>query len=121
MQRLPLEGQDGQESFGVCWNSDTDSGALHYMAAVGLRPGAKRPSGLECMDLPAQTYAVFRLTLSGGELHPQVQSAMRTLWSERFPASGLTHVRAPMLEVYPPDFAADRPGATIDFSIPVEG
>jgi AraC family transcriptional regulator len=120
LQCLPLGGQEGEETFGVCWKADADGGALHYMAAVGLKPGAKIPNGLERLDVATQTYAVFRLTLSGEELHPQIQSAMRTLWSKLFPASGLKHGRGPLLEVYPPGFASDQPGATMDFFVPVQ-
>ena len=68
------------------------------MAAVAFDPARSTPEGLERMDLAAQAYAVFRLTLNGEALHPQMQAAARDIWMNRLPASGLKPVRAPDFE-----------------------
>ena len=118
--RLPFPGQVGGETFGVCCAGPGGKG-VHYVAGATLGEGAPVPDGLEAVDLPPQAYLVFRQVLSGGPLHPQMQSAVREIWGERVPASGLALARGvPDLEVYPDDFAPDRPGAWVEWWIPVE-
>jgi AraC family transcriptional regulator len=119
--RLPLPGQTGGGSFGVCCGGPDGKG-LHYIAGVQVAADAQPPPGFEVIDLPPRTYLTFRQVLDGGPLHPQMQSAVREIWGERVPKSGYTLVRgAPDLEVYPEDFQPDRPGAWVEWWIPVEG
>lgn len=118
-QRPPIPGRVGEETFGLCWNAG-EEGVINYMAGVAFDPAAPTPSGLERMDLAAQAYAVFRLTLNGDPLHPQMQAAARDIWMNRMPASGLTPVKAPDFEHYLPGFEA-RAGDLVDFYLPVEG
>jgi AraC family transcriptional regulator len=118
VQRLPLKGQAGHETFGVMWG-DSDGG-FHYMAAAPIAADAPAPEGLEVKDVPAQDYLVFRQTLDGSELHPQMQAAVKQIWGERIPGSGYELARGPDLEVYPADFQPDRAGATVEWWIPVK-
>ena len=117
--RLPLEGQDGGGTFGVCMAAP-EAGAMRYMAAVALAPQAPAPAGLEIIDLPSRHYLVFRQVLHGGALHPQMQRAAREIWGERLPNSGHRLAQTPDLEVYPPDFGPNRAGAWVEWWIPVE-
>ena len=117
---LPIEGQDGHGAFGVCCAGPAAKG-LHYIAGVALKAGVAPPEGFEVVELPARAYLVFRQVLTGGPLHPQMQSAVREIWGERVPKSGCTLVSAPDLEVYPDDFDPGRPGAWVEWWIPVEG
>ncbi len=116
---LPLAGQTGGGTFGVCCGGPDGKG-LHYIAGIGIAADAQPPPGFEVIELPPRTYLIFRQVLSGGPLHPQMQSAVREIWGERVPKSGCTLVRAPDLEVYPEDFQPDRPGAWVEWWIPVE-
>ena len=116
---LPLAGQGGGETFGVSRVAPDGSG-MHYLAGVALTPGAAIPDGFEGIDLSARPYLVFRQTLDGGELHPQMKAAAREIWGNRVPASGLTLAQAPELEVYPPDFQPDSPGAHVEWWLPVK-
>jgi hypothetical protein len=51
-----------------------------------------------------------------------MQAAVREIWGERVPAAGCALSRgAPDLEVYPEDFDPARPGAWVEWWIPVEG
>jgi AraC family transcriptional regulator len=117
---LPLPGQTGGGTFGVL--SATRSGdGVHYVATVAVGPEAPVPAGFEAVDLPARAYLIFRQVLDGGPLNPQMHAAGREIWGERLPLSGRTLVRAPDLEVYPEGFNLGRPGAWVEWWIPVEG
>ncbi len=122
--RLPLPGQAGGGTYGVCCGGPGGVG-LHYIAGVQLAADAPAPEdlgeGFEVIDLPARAYLVFRQVLDGGPLHPQMQSAVREIWSERVPNSSHALVRAPDLEVYPEGFEPSQPGAWVEWWIPVEG
>jgi AraC family transcriptional regulator len=119
---LPLKGQSPSwATYGVVWSVDQQSGSFQYMAGVGVGPDCELPKGFTVKQIPAATYAVFRIALNGGALHPQVQRAMAAIWGELIPASGLRVVDSPDFELYDGQFAPDQPGAVIDFHVPVEG
>jgi AraC family transcriptional regulator len=120
---LPLQGQTGAGSFGVCAAGPTGQGlgmTLHYIAGVEIAPGVRPPPGFEVVELPARPYLVFRQVLDGGPLHPQMQAAVREIWGQRVPRSGCALARAPELEVYPEAFHPEAPGAWVEWWIPVE-
>lgn len=118
---LPLPQQVGYGTYGVCWMADPKSGLLNYMAGVEVTGDAVLPDGFERIALKPQTYAAFRITLDGGNLHQQMQAAMPLIWGQMLPKSGLKHVPAPDLEVYPGDFNPEVKGMYVDIYIPVEG
>jgi AraC family transcriptional regulator len=118
IERVPLPGQTGFETFGVCWGDV--GGKFHYMAAAPISADAPAPEGLEAKDVPAQTYLVFRQQLSGPELHPQMQAAAREIWGERLPKSGHKLARGPDLEFYPPDFEPGMRDGWVEWWVPVE-
>ncbi len=118
--RLPLPGQAGNDTYGLCWSGDLDKG-FEYMAAVALDPGAAVPEGIDVKDVPAQAYAVFRLTLSGEELHPQMAAAMNRIWGGWLQEAGLKPRGGPDFEFYPAGFDARRKGGWVEMWIPVEG
>jgi AraC family transcriptional regulator len=121
MQRMPLPGQIGGEGYGVCWTENAEQGSMNYMAAFEVAKDAKLPADLGSFDVPAQTYRVFRLTLDGGPLGPQIQGAMRVIFETRVPQAGWKLSGGPDLEVYPADFNPTRKGATLDLYVPVKG
>ena len=120
MRRMPLPGQIGGEGYGVCWTEDAEKGSMNYMAAVEVAPDAKLPKDFATVDVPAQTYRVFRLTLDGGPLGPQIQGAMREIFEIRVPQAGWQLSGGPDLEVYPADFNPTKKGATLDLYVPVK-
>ena len=97
-----------------------EEGRFNYLAGVEVSGDAPLPEGFERVHLATQTYAVFRLTVDGGPLHPQMQAAMPMIWGDLLPKSGLKAVPAPDLEVYPADFEPMRKGAYVDMYIAVE-
>jgi AraC family transcriptional regulator len=116
--RLPLPGQVRHQTYGVCWG-EADSG-FHYLAGALMHPDAEIPEGLEVREVPAQTYLVFRQTLDGGELHPQMQAAVREIWGERLPKCGRKLSRGPDLEVYQDQFEPGVSDSWVEWWIPIE-
>jgi AraC family transcriptional regulator len=119
---LPFDGQlDSWDTYGLVWSADRHDGSFDYMAGVGVRPDAVPPAGFDRKRLDPATYAVFRITLNGSALHPQVKAAMARIWGDLIPASGFRVADAPDFELYDGRFAPTRPGAIIDFYVPVVG
>jgi AraC family transcriptional regulator len=116
---LPLAGQVDARTYGVCWSADLKEGSINYMAGVEVRGDAALPPGFEKIDIAAKDYAVFRLSLDGGPLHPQIQAAMPEIWGKRVPQSGLKLAHAPDFELYPIGFDPTRKGY-MDIYLPVE-
>ena len=117
---LPFDGQlDSWATYGVVSEADRSDGSFDYMAGVEVVAGASVPDGFTFMPIPAASYAVFRIVLNGGPVHPQVKAAMAAVWGELIPAAGLTVADTPDFERYDGEFAPTKPGATIDFHVPV--
>jgi AraC family transcriptional regulator len=118
---LPFKGQTpGGATYGVVSSLDKSDGSFQYLAGVGIEPDCVPPPGFTTMDIPAATYAVFRITLNGSSLHPQVKQAMARVWDELVPASGLKVVDGPEFELYDGRFDPLEAGSVIDFHVPVE-
>lgn len=117
---LPFDGQlPSWVTYGVVWSADKADGSFDYMAGVGVEPQTIPPAGFTITTIPAATYVVFRITLNGAALHPQVKSAMGTIWGELIPTAGLTLAGGPDFERYDGEFKPTQPGAVIDFYVPV--
>jgi AraC family transcriptional regulator len=119
MRHVPFEGQKGPVGYGLCYGSDMAEGSFNYMAAVEIAPGKKPPADLTLMQVPAQTYAVFRITLAAGPIHPQMREAMEHIFSEALPNSGLKPTGGIDLEVYGERFNPEKAGSVLDFYMPV--
>lgn len=117
---LPIAGQDPSwTTYGIV-GVDRGEGSFDYMAGVGVEPGASLPQGFVAKQIETASYAVFRITLNGSALHPQVKTALAMIWCELVPASGLKVADRPALELYDGNFEPDRAGSVIDFYVPVE-
>jgi AraC family transcriptional regulator len=117
----PFDGQKGEVYYGLCYGSNAAEGSFNYMAATEIAPDRKPPAVLTLMQVPAQTYAVFRITLGAGEIHPQMQAAMKFIFIEALPNSGLKPTGGIDLEVYGERFNPEKAGSVLDFYMPVEG
>jgi len=118
---LPFEGQlKSWATYGVVSSVDEGQGCFQYLAGVGVEPGCVPPPGFSMMEIPAATYAVFRITLDGSALHPQVKQAMAVVWGELLPASGLKAAGGPDFELYDGRFDPLKAGSVIDFHVPVQ-
>ena len=118
--RLPVPGSK-HGTLGLCIPATPGTGDFDYMAGVEMDADAPAPEGLELIEVPAQTYAVYRLTVNGEALHPQMQAALRDIWGRRLTAEGLKASGGPDFELYPPYFTGQKAGETVEFWIPVEG
>lgn len=117
---LPFPGcHPSWATYGVVWDVDRGEGSFDYMAGVEVEPEAVLPLGFATKLIPAARYAVFRITLNGGPLHPQIRAAMATIWGDLIPSSGLRVRDQPDFELYDGRFAPNRAGAVIDFHVPV--
>jgi len=121
MRHIPFDGQKGQVCYGLCYGSNTSDGSFNYMAAAEIAPDQKPPAELTLMQVPAQTYAVFRITLAAGAIHPQMQAAMQHIFSDGLPNSGLKPTGGIDLEIYGERFNPEKAGSVLDFYIPVAG
>ncbi len=106
-------------TYGVVSSVDKAEGCFQYLAGVGVQANCVPPPGFTTMDIPAATYVVFRITLDGSALHPQVKAAMARIWGELVPACGLSLADGPDFELYDGRFDPMTPGAVIDFHVPV--
>jgi predicted transcriptional regulator YdeE len=70
-------------------------------------------------DVPAQTYAVFRLALTAGDLHAQMHPAAIEIWARGLKDAGITPAMGPNFELYPADFRGARDGGWVEYWIPV--
>jgi len=121
MRQQPFDGQKGAVGYGLCYGSNMEEGSFNYMAAFEIEPGKKPPADLTLMQVPAQTYAVFRITLAAGPIHPQMRQAMEHIFSEALPNSGHKPTGGIDLEVYGERFNPEKAGSVLDFYMPVEG
>lgn len=121
MPRLPLPGQTGSEGYGVIWTSDPETGGMTYLGGFEVAADARLPADLASLGIPAQTYRVFRLTLDGTALHPQIQAAMREIYEVRIPRESWELAGGPDFETYYADFNPTKKGETLEFWIPVKG
>jgi AraC family transcriptional regulator len=121
MRHVPFDGQKGPVCYGLVYGSNMAEGSFNYMAAAEIEPGKKPPAELTLMQVPAQTYAIFRITLGAGEIHPQMQAAMQYIFSEVLPNSGRRPSGGIDLEVYGERFNPNKAGSVLDFYMPVEG
>jgi len=120
VRALPLKGQVDARTYGVCRMENAREGIFRYIAGVEVAGDAPLPDGFERIALAAHRYAVFRLTLDGTPLHPQMQAAMGRIWGELLPRCGRKTVPAPDFELYPSDFEPMRKGSYVDMYIAVE-
>ena len=63
---------------------------------------------------------MFRITLDGTALHPQIMAAMQAIWGKLIPQAGLKPVQAPDFELCPGGFEPLRKGQILNYHIPIE-
>ena len=117
---LPFKGQTPScVTYGVMSQAAPSDGSFQYTAGVGVEADCVPPPGFSSMEIPTETYAVFRITLDGSALHPQMQRAMGKIWGQLIPASGFQLAHGLAFELYDGRFDPQNAGSVIDFHVPV--
>ncbi len=112
---LPLPGQVGHTTYGVCCNAD-GAGQFDYIAGVEVRDFADLPPGLARIRLAARRYAVFTHEghVSG------MRATVHSIWNRYLPGSGLAVADAPDFERYGPQFDGRTGLGGVEIWIPVQ-
>jgi len=105
--------------YGLCMDSDMESGAFNYVIGLEVPEGAEIPEGLHVANMPAATYAIFTTPPADG---PGFASAIQNTWAyvyqEWFPDSGYEYAPGCAdYELY--DERCLRDDKQIDIAIPV--
>lgn len=100
-------------SYGAMTNYDEAGGGWDYIAAFRVEPAAPTPAGMERVDLPAGTYAVFPCTML------TIQQTYDAIYQQWLPQSGRRHAPAPEFELYGRAFNPDDPASQFEVYIPV--
>jgi AraC family transcriptional regulator len=84
-------------SFGLC-GSMNDDGSFPYLAGQEVKVESEVPKGMEVMEVPEQTYAVFRCTI------PTIGETYEYAFKTWLPASGYEQAPSPDFEYYDEEF-----------------
>lgn len=106
-----LTGED--ISYGVSRDYDPGTGEFSYLAGLPVSSSVDLPEGMECWEIPEQTYAVFQCTL------PAVKEAFQQAeaWLTE---SEYKRPNTPELELYDKDFAPEQGKLDMAIYIPVK-
>jgi AraC family transcriptional regulator len=83
-------------TLGICDNFNEQTDDFDYYCAA-VYDGGEIPQGMETLDIPKLTWAVFE---SVGPMPGAIQDVWKRIFSEWFPSSGYEHAKGPELEVY---------------------
>lgn len=86
----------GMGALGICDNFNEQADDFDYYCAA-VYDGGEIPQGMETLDIPKLTWAVFE---SVGPMPGAIQDVWKRIFSEWFPSSGYEHAKGPELEVY---------------------
>ncbi len=94
---LALEGNTvtGAHLLGVCYDGQND-GTFRYMIGIG-NDGVATPAGMEELQIPASTWAVFE---SVGPMPKAIQAVWQRIMGEFLPNSDFQHAGTPDFELY---------------------
>jgi AraC family transcriptional regulator len=85
--------------FGVCYDADCATGDFSYLIGVEKPAIEGLSKGLDEVELPKSTWAVFECV---GPMPKAIQDTWKAAFNEWFPTSGYEHAGTPDMEVYPP-------------------
>ena len=97
--------------FGVMWMGE-DPNKLFYAIAVSTEKTVAE-DGLQIIEIPTQTYAVFETPMAS------LQDVTRRIYAEWMPASGYEHAAGPEMEYYPVADMSDPAKYICEIWVPV--
>lgn len=83
---------------GICFSGEMDDSAFPYGIGAPYNGAELRDKGLEVIEIPAHTYAVFTCR---GKMPDAFQKTYQQICTEFFPQSGYAYGNGVELEVYP--------------------
>jgi AraC family transcriptional regulator len=104
----------GDDAYGVIDHFDEAEGTMDYTAGYEVAPEQMPPAGMDLLQIPAQTYAVFECTL------PTLMDALDRAYSVWLPQSGYKRAAGPEFEFYGQDFSPQNPDSPMTIYIPIE-
>lgn len=87
----------GGNLLGICYGAQSN-GSFSYMIGIGTE-GTAAPEGMETLDIPASTWAVFE---SVGPMPGAIQAMWKRVLGEFLPNSAYRHAGTPDFELYYP-------------------
>lgn len=99
--------------YGVCIMGEEADGPFTYIAGMEVDQVEELPEDLARVELPEQTYAVFRTTL------PEIGQRYQYIYGEWLPQSGYERAPGPEFELYDDTFDPQNPQSLFDLYIPV--
>jgi len=104
---------DSDVCYGVCITGEEEHGPFTYIAGMEVDSVDELPAELAHIEIPEQTYAVFRTTL------PEIGKSYDYIYGEWLPKSGYRRAPGPEFELYPETFDPDNPQSLFDLYVPV--
>ncbi|WP_458205646.1 GyrI-like domain-containing protein [Haladaptatus sp. NG-SE-30] len=101
------------ETLGVCYDHDDETGELGYVAGVVTDSDATIPEGMTAITVPEQTYAIFTTTLD------TLEATIDEIYEQWLPASEYRRTDGPEFERYGSEFDPDDPASKFDYFVPV--
>ena len=86
-------------AYGVEGNFDAETGEFDYVAGFEVSADTPTPEGMVRWEIPAQTYAVFKITL------PRIKEMYASAYQQWLPQSDYRRGSGPEFEFYDEDFA----------------
>ena len=112
---MPLvAGDPSPVTYGVIYNGGDSS--FDYLSGVELPPGKATPDNMVLLNVPPQTYVVFR---HSGHV-ATLRETCDAIWTDWLPQHGKTVVEAPWFERYGEQFDAVTGSGGLELWIPVE-
>lgn len=102
-----------EESYGVSYDYDPETGELSYLAGVPTDPDVDVPDEASTIDLPAGTYATFTTTLA------DIGETMEAIHGQWLPAADHERAAGPEFERYPPGFDPTDLDETFEVYVPI--
>jgi AraC family transcriptional regulator len=100
-------------TYGVMSNYDEVSGEFDYWASLKVTQAVDLPAGMEGVEVPAATYAVWECTLP--TIHQAYQQAHAWFAQSEHENSG-----TPEFEYYGPGFNPQDPGSAMKIFMPIK-
>jgi predicted transcriptional regulator YdeE len=116
---FPVAGAVSGMSYGICFG-EASHGEYDYMADIELQPGARVPTGLDLLELPADRYFVVRQLMPADGFAAHLKAGLQQLWGRMLTEAGKEPSAGPDFEGYPDDLIAGRTEGWLTHMVPIK-